>query len=427
MALPGVLRVPAFRDVWFGSLASNAGTWLQIVASGFLVYELTGSAAAVGGLALVARAPAIVLSAAAGQLADRRDRRLVCLVTFGLQGLAAAALAVAAGLGWATVPVIYALTFVLWAGFAVGLPAMLALIPLLVPRPLFSQAVSVNAAGINVARLIGPAIGGLTLATLGPAWCFALNAASFAALVWALARLGPMRPSGSGGRASFRDGLRVAASDRALRRLLLGMAVFTALASPIQELAPVIAGEALDGGELVLGALLSAMGAGGLLGAWLLERATGHGLRRHVALPLATTVFAVGMLVLALSTWTPLSLAAMAFAGAFWIWLFAGTNTAIQLRSPEGFVGRMLGYYQLAVLGGVAVGSFAAGYYADLVGIGPALATYALILGAFGVWSLLNPVREIDEHDARWAAAGHPGSGAAAHANVAPRPADPPG
>ena len=127
--VPEVLRVRAFRDVWLASLASNAGSWLQIVASGWLILQATDSPAAVGALALVTRAPAIVLSTYAGHLADRFDRRMVGIWTFLLQGVAAAVLAVITWADGVNVPAIYVLTFLVGTGFALGLPAMLALIP----------------------------------------------------------------------------------------------------------------------------------------------------------------------------------------------------------------------------------------------------------------------------------------------------------
>lgn len=394
-AVPPVLNSPAYRAVWLGSLASNAGTWLQIVASGWLIFELTESAAAVGILAIVARGPSIVFAGAAGRLADRFDRRTVGLATFGLQAVAAATLTVFSALGLASVGVIYALTFVMWAGFALGLPAMLALIPQLVSREYFSQAVTVNAAGINVARLIGPAIGGFTLFLLGPTWCFALNAISFAALLWALWRIAPVPAPAPKEGVSTLESMRIAGADPALRRLLVGMAIFTMFASPIQELAPVIA-EDLDSGELGLGALLSAMGGGGVLGAWLLERLTAGGLRRSAALPLATTLFAAGLVVIAVSPWLAVTIAAMGFCGAFWIWMFSATNTSIQLGSEERLVGRMLALYQVAVVGGIGVGSLAAGVVVDVIGLGPTLLVWAGVLGLWGCWSLANRVDSID-------------------------------
>jgi MFS family permease len=381
--------------VWLASVASNAGSWLQVVAAGWLMLQLTDSPAAVGALALVYRLPAIMLSTYAGQLADRLDRRRLGIVTFLAQAGAAAALAALAAADLATPSVIYVLTFVLGVGFALGLPAMLALVPALVPRPRLSQAVALNAAGINVARLVGPAVGGATLALAGSAACFALNAASFLALVAALLRLSPSPPRAPVRSTRMRPALRYAVRDPAARRLLVGMALFTCLAAPAQELAPVVA-RRLGAGPAGLGLLLGAMGGGALVGAVMLERLGGRGYPRHHALPTATLAFAAGLGVVAASPWLPLTIAAMAVGGAFWIWMFAGTNTAIQLRSPRELLGRMLGLYQLSVIGPIALGALAAGGLAQLVGIRLSLAACAAALGAWGLWSLTHRVPAID-------------------------------
>jgi predicted MFS family arabinose efflux permease len=393
--VPEVLRQRAFRQVWLASLASNAGSWLQIVASGWLILEITGSPAAVGALALVTRAPAILLSTVAGQLADRFDRRSVGIWTFLLQAVAAGTLAL---ITWVSGPdawSIYVLTFLIGVGFALGLPAMLALIPALVPAPRLSQAVSLNAAGINVARLVGPAIGGATLAIFGATACFALNAVSFLALVLVLLRIPAGRAAAARERVGTREALAHALNDDGMRRLLIGMAAFTALASPIQELAPVVA-DRLDAGPEGLGLLLGAMGGGALVGAWLLEHLHGGGLPRHRALPIATLTFSGGMAVVAVTPWLWLGLLGMAFSGAFWIWMFAGTNTAIQLRSPRPLLGRMLGLYQLSVIGPIALGSALAGLVAEEAGIEATLAGCAAILALWGAWTLRNPVESID-------------------------------
>ena len=408
--VPEILRMRDFRDVWLASLASNAGSWLQIVASGWLILQATDSPAAVGALALVTRAPAIAFSAYAGGLADRFDRRLVGAWSFGLQAVAAAALAVITFAGGTHVAAIYILTFAVGLGFALGLPAMLALIPALVPAPKLSQAVSLNAAGINVARLAGPAIGGGVLAVFGATACFALNAVSFLVLVWVLLRLAP-RPAvvRHGAPVRMADAVRFAAHDPAIRRLIVGMAVFTTLASPIQELAPVVA-DRLAVGAAGLGLLLGAMGGGALLGAWLLERLHARDYPRHLALPTASLMFSGGMAVVALTPWFALGLLGMAFAGAFWIWMFAATNTATQLRSPPPLLGRMLGLYQLSVIGPIAIGSSAAGLVAEEVGISATLAGCAALLALWGVWSLRNPVIEIDSpRDAAATASGDEG------------------
>lgn len=395
MGVPEVLRVTAFRRFWLASLASNAGSWLQVVGAGWLIYDLTGSPAAVGALALVARAPAFILSVYAGQLADRFDRRSVGIATFALQGVGAGGLAVLTALDLATPPVIYAATFVVGVGFALGLPAMLALVGVLAGRDRLPEAIALNAAGINVARLAGPTLGGLLLAVGGPAVCFAVNAASFVVLIGVLLWLDPYQPAAPGSRARMSEAFRHAMHDPAPRRLLVGMAIFAALAAPAQELAPVVAAD-LGAGQVGLGLLLGVMGGGALIGAWVLNTLGNRGYPRSHALPTATVAFAAAMAILSATPWFGVALAAMFTGGVFWIWMFIATNAAIQLRSPPPLLGRMLGLYQLAVLGPIAIGAQAAGGLAELVGIRASLATCAALLGAWGVWSLTHRVPTID-------------------------------
>ena len=395
-ALPSVLRVATYREVWLGSSASNAGTWLQIVAAGFLVWELTESALAVGLLAITARGPSIILAPLAGNLADRFDRRRVAMAAFIAQSAGASLLAIAAATDQLSVGVIYALSVVIWSGFALGLPAMLALIPLLVPREHFSQAVTVNAAGINVARLVGPVIGGVVLALFGPAWCFAVNASSYWVLIIALIRVGDVPAPAPRQRAAVGEGLRFAFRDRGLRRLLVGMGIFTTFAAVIQELAPVVNGR-LDGEAFQLGLLLSAMGGGGVVGAVIYERLRASGHDSGALLSFATAAFALGLAAIALSPWVALTVVAMVFCGVFWIWMFSGTNASIQLRSPDRYVGRMLSFYQVAVVGGIGIGSLCAGALASGIGVGATLVIWALALFGWGLWSLLNPIHEIDQ------------------------------
>lgn len=395
MAVPAVLQVRAFRRFWLASLASNAGSWLQVVGAGWLIYDLTRSPAAVGALALVARGPAFLLSGYAGQLADRFDRRVVGIVTFALQTAGAGSLAVLAALDMATPAVVYIATFAVGVGFAAGLPSMLALVGVLAGRDKLPEAIALNAAGINVARLAGPTLGGIMLAVGGPAACFAVNTASFGVLILVLLRMEAFPPASPGSRAPMSEALRYATGDPASRRLLLGMAIFAALAAPAQELAPVVAAR-LGVREVGLGLLLGFMGGGALIGAWFLARIGRAGYPRHHALPTATVAFAATMTVLATTRWFWLALVAMFVGGVFWIWMFIATNAAIQLGSPQELLGRMLGLYQLAVLAPIAVGAQAAGLLAELVGIRWSLGTCAALLGTWGLWSLTHTVPAID-------------------------------
>jgi predicted MFS family arabinose efflux permease len=320
---------------------------------------------------------------------------VVGIVTFLMQAAGALVLAV---FDWSAstvpVPVIFAATVVMGIGFALGLPSVLALVPALVPTPRLQDAVALNAVGINVARMVGPMIGGVVLAFAGSEWCFLLNAASFLAFVVALAVI-PHLPQGSKRPQPLRVAVRYALGDRAARRLLVGMFLFMMFAGPVQELAPVIA-RGVGGGPVALGAILGAMGGGALLGAWLLTTLSARGMPRHRAIPVATVVFGVALMVVAASAWLWLTIAAMVVAGAFWIWILTLTNTAIQLSSPSGLLGRMLGFYQLSVITPIALGSVAFGALASAAGIGWSMAVAAALLLVWGTWTMLNPVDEID-------------------------------
>ncbi len=394
LGIPAVLTMPAFRRVWVGSVLSNGGTWFQAVAAGWLVLQLTGSATMVGLLALAYRAPAFVLSTWGGKLADRHDWRRIGLITFTVEAAGALALAGLAFAGHLSVVAIFIATFVMGAAFAIGLPSVLALVPALVPTARLQEAVALNAAGINVARAVGPILGGVMLAFAGAGWCFLVNSVSFIALVVALV-LSPHVAQGSKVPAALGAALRYVAGDRAARRLLAGMFLFMLFAGPIQELAPVVA-RRLGGGPVALGMILGGMGAGALLGAWLLQTLSGRGLPRHLALPIATLAFGGSLAVVAASPFLWLTVIGMLAAGAFWIWILTLTNTAIQLSSPSELLGRMLGFYQLSVITPIALGSVAFGAMAGAIGIGWSLGIAAFCLVAWGTWTIMHPVTEID-------------------------------
>ena len=394
IGIPSVLRIPVFRRVWFASVASNGGTWLQAVAAGWLVWELTGSAVVVGALALAYRAPALLFSTWGGKIADRHDWRAVGIITFLVQALGALALAILFWTGHITVPVIFAATIVIGIGFAFGLPSVLALVPALVPVGRLQDAVALNAVGINVARMVGPMIGGVVLAFAGAAWCFLLNAVSFLALVIALALI-PRLNQGSRVPKRPRAAVSYVVHDRAARRLLVGMSVFMLFAGPVQELAPVVV-QRVGGGPVALGLLLGAMGTGALMGAWALTTLSGRGLPRHISISVATLGFGLALGVVAVSPWLGLTIAGMVVAGGFWIWLPTLTNAAIQMSSPSELLGRMLGFYQLSVIAPIAVGSVVFGWIAQRIGIGWSLGVATLCLVGWGAWTLFNPVPEID-------------------------------
>jgi len=391
------LRTPLFRQLWLANVISNAGSWMQIVAAGWVVYELTGSATWVGALALAQRLPMIALVVVGGVLADRVERRRVVLGCAIGQALCAAALAVVVGREAGGALAVLVLVGAGGIGFGLQGPALHSLVPTLVERDVLPSAARLNSIGINLARVIGPAVAGLLLAGVGPAACFAVNAATFSAVIVNAVRLPEARPQPGAGRGGVRAGLAYARADPAVRRLLVGMAGFTLLASPLQTLAPAIAGE-VTSDPAALGWMLTAFGAGALAGAWALARAERRWERGPV-IAAASVGFAAALSCVALAETLPLLLVATAVGGAFWLWTFASTQTALQLGVRDDMRGRVMSLYLLAIVGPMPISAAATGLVGDAVGIAPALLGCAACLLVWGLASLQlpasPPVREV--------------------------------
>ena len=396
--LPAPLRIPLYRTWWLAAQSSNAGTWMQQVAAAWLVLDQTGSAAAVGLLGLAQRGPSLILTPLAGRFADRRDRRVVLAWTFFLQLVAAVGLTVAALLGVAGPGTVIALSLLAGVGQALASPAQLATVSSLVPRELLPAAVSLQSAGFNLTRVVGPALAGLLLVVHGATLPFALNALSFVAPTVVALRLPASSSGGRGADATVRGAVDYARRSRALMRLLVGCAVFTFLAAPLTVLMPVYA-RTLGVGPDGLGLLLAAFGAGAALGAVL-------GLRflrstpRHRLIPAAMTAFAVADVLAAVAPSFGPALIACAVAGACWLTVFTSTNASIQLISPDRLRGRLLSLYLWALVGPMAVSGVALGWVAGEAGIRLGLLLCAAPLAAYGVFALSRPVPEIDARPA---------------------------
>lgn len=398
MGIRAALGVALFRRYWAASLVANAAAWMQAVALGWLVYQATHSAAAVGALALTARVPTLLLSTAGGQLADRFDRRAVGIATSAAQGLIALGLAVpVTDLG--DVRVLYAAAALSGVASALGLPSTLALVGQIAGRRHRADAIALNAAGVSIARVAGPVGAGVTLATAPAHVCFAIAVAAFAGMATVLASVPALPPEVRARRVRLRSAIGYTAANAAPRRLLVGVAVFTALGAPLQELAPVLAGR-LGGGPVGLGMLVGEMGLGAFAGAVVFTRLHRHGYPHHHAVPTATLGCALAGVTVALSPSLALAGAAMMGVGFFWIWVFIATNTSLQTNTPSHLVGRILGLYQLAMIAPIAIGAPLAGLVAEWVGVHAALAASTALLAVWGVWSLAHRLPSIDGLDA---------------------------
>lgn len=381
------LALPRFRTLWVASTVSNLGSFLQTVAASWLMLQLTGSATWVALMVASTTLPLLLFALPAGALADLFDRRRTLIVAQAVMALAALAMAALAWAGLATPGRLLGLGLVLGAGFAFNLPTWHALIPDVVPREQVPGAVALNSASFNVARAVGPALGGILVAAAGPGWAFALNAVSYLAVIAALmVSTGRSRAEASGESSvvgAIALGVRYARFTPPVRRLL-GLATGFALTSAVvQATLPNFTESTLGGDALAYGLLLGAMGVGALAGAVLRPRVSER--LGGAMVPAAICGFGLAAVGVGLSRALPVAALGMLVAGATWVWTLATLNATTQLLSPGWVRGRIMSLYTLAFLGVVPLGSILAGVLADAVGVPRAFVAFGLATVALGL------------------------------------------
>ncbi len=380
------LRHARFRSLWLASVISNVGSFLQAVAAGWLMLELTHSAWWVGLMAASATLPLLFLALPAGALADMVDRRRILLVSQGLMGSAALGMALLAFLDAITPGLLLTLGLLLGTGLALNLPAWQAMVPDLVPRGLVASAVALNSVSFNVARAVGPALGGLIVATAGPDLAFFINGVSYIAVIaviltWREPETRADPPDSM--RNAIALGLRFARFTPPFRRLLAVAAGFALTSAVVQSLLPNVTEEALKGGATMFGLLLGAMGLGALTAAFI--RQTVQQRFGRLMVPLSIVGFGIAGAGVGLSRLAPLTALAMFMAGIFWVWTLATLNATVQLLAPEWIRGRAMSLYTLAFVGILPVGSIVGGAIGDLIGAPEAVAVLSLAAVGLGV------------------------------------------
>jgi MFS family permease len=397
------LRRPWFRALWTAQFVANTGTWAQTVGAQWLMGDLGGSALQIALVQTAATLPVFLLVIPAGALGDVVDRRRLMLLSQLLMLLAAAALAALTAAGAVTPNRLLALTAVLAVGGALASPSFQAVQPELVSREELPQAALLNGANANVARAVGPAIGGLLIAAAGPAAAFALNAVSFVgvlAVLYRWPRPATHRPLGAEPiRQAIRAGVRYVRSAPSFTAVLARSALFMVFASGLWALLPAVARGPLDLGPNGYGGLLAAVGSGAVIGTAVLPRLRAHrGAGRVVAG--ATLLYAVAVAVVGLHPSLPAVVAALVLAGFSWIAVQSTLGATAQLLLPAWSRARALAYFQLVFMGGQALGSLAWGAVADAYGLTAAflLPSGGLVVAA-AVGVLLAPLRS--DHDVR--------------------------
>ncbi len=405
----GALRHRNFRLYWTGQLVSLVGTWMQSVAQGWLMHRLTGSAFWLGLLGFTQFLPVMLFSLWAGVIADRLDRRRVLFWTQSLLLLQAAALATLVTTGGIRPSMLLALAGMYGIVNALDMPTRQSFIVELVGKEDLPNAIALNSTAFNTARIAGPAVAGVLLATIGEGGCFWLNALSFLAVLWSLARIElpkrDLRHGAAGMHSTLMEGVRYAWAVRPIRHLLLLLAVTAGIGFQYLLLLPVYARDILQAGPKVYGLLVTAFGVGSLLGAVrLTERHDRGGLRRNLLLGLGSC--GVGLAVFAWSRLLVLSVAAGALAGFGLIVYVASTNTLLQLATDDRFRGRVMSLYTLMFLGTAPVGALATGAVAQRFGapVSTTCSAVIILLGAAFVLRRLGVLARSEGGEAREAA-----------------------
>jgi len=395
-------RQSIFRAVWLATLVSNFGGLIQAVAASWFMTTIAASPDLVALVQASTTLPVMLFSLAAGALSDNYDRRLIMLTAQVFMFAVSVALAVLTWFGLIGPWLLLTFTFLIGCGIALNNPAWQASVGDMVPREDIPAATMLNSAGFNLARSVGPALGGLIVASAGAAIAFVINASSYLALIAVLARWRPVRPKRLLPRETMgiamSAGLRyVAMSPNILSVMLRGLAFgfggIVALA-----LLPLIARDLMSGGPLTYGILLGGYGVGAVIGAFVSGRLRAM-LTSETLVRTTFVVFAVAVAVAAVSRWMWLSVPAVAAAGACWVLALSTFNATVQLSAPRWVVGRALALYQMATFGGMAGGSWLWGWLTLHVGIEQALlsAAGALVAGAaLGLRSPLPPLAALN-------------------------------
>lgn len=378
------LAVPAYRAWFFSQVLSAAGLVTQTVGAAWLVLKLGGGPIELALLATASLLPALLGGPWAGALADRFDRRRLLIITQSAFIVLALALTLLSASGAAQLWSLLLISALSGTVNAVDAPTRQVYVMDLVGRERLVSAVSLYEIILNASRVLGPAVGGVLLATTGPSACFLANAASYLAPLWALRRYRPdatevgvdVRPAGK--RVSVRDGLRYVARTPVLRACVV-MAAASGLLFNSSVLFPVLATEAFGLGGGGYGALLACFGVGALPGALWAARHREPGGRRVCALGVGTGMAMAGVGYAPTAGW---AFAGMTVVGFFSIWFIAAANTLLQLRSAAELRGRAMGAWTMALPGLNPVTGIAAALLAEQAGVRLSFATGGVVIAA---------------------------------------------
>lgn len=383
------LRHRNFRLFSIGQFISLAGTWMQVVALGWLVLELTDSPFYVGLVSTLTSLPILLFTLWGGVLADRVHRRRALILLQSLMLGDALALALLTVTDHVTVGWVMALALVHGTSAAFEVPIRQAFIVEMVGKDDLMNAIALNSSNFNLTRIFGPALAGGIVAWIGVAPCFFINAASFLAVIACLLLMddsgGAVPASGRSALSTLREGTRFVVETPLPRALLTLTALYAIFGFAFISMLPVFARDVLHTGAEGYGGLMTAVGVGASVGA-LGMAAIGHRFARLRIIRSAGMVFALTLAATALVDRWWFAAVALAVAGCAMILNNVSTNTQLQMTAPDHLRGRVMGFYSLMVLGMAPFGSLQAGWVSEHLGVPMCLALGALVTAAGTLW-----------------------------------------
>jgi len=370
----GVLRHKHYRNVLGAQFLSNVGTWMEMFAMQMVVAKATGSLADLGVLTLVAHVPIFLLGAFGGLMADRFNRRTLLIVTQIMLGFVAVGVAVVSSMEFdsSRTLVHWLLIFATINGViaAFNFPAWQVLTPRLVPKGELTKAITLNGIQFNLARVIGPGLAGLMLASLSATPLFVFNAFSFfavAAVVMTTPDSPPAKIAGDAF-AQLREAFRFLVYEKGPRAVLIAQVLISMLAAPLVRMLSLFVIDVFGLGgkqaEQAGGLLLSIQGVGAVIGGLCLRYIPAWYPRHHF-IPLSAAALGLSISLFAVTTNLVMGCIAMLICGFFWIWSFNQSWAAMQVLAPDALRGRVMSLTTVASFGATALGAFVAGYFGE--------------------------------------------------------------
>ncbi|MCX6355527.1 MAG: MFS transporter [Candidatus Aureabacteria bacterium] len=376
------LRLRNYRLFFGGQGVSLIGTWMQQIAMSWLVYRMTDSAFLLGAVAFCTQIPSFLLSPLTGVLADRWDRRAILVVTQTISMVQAFVLALLIFTGVIAVWHIIVLGVLIGCVNAFDIPARHSfVIDMVEKKEMLGNAIALNSFMFNAARLIGPSIAGVLIASLGEGVCFFLNGVSFIFVILALLAMQivprKMQPRTGNLIEELREGVSYAFGFPPIRAILMLISAISLMGMSYAVLMPVFARDVLGGGPRTLGTLMASAGVGALIGTLYLASQKDV-LALRWTLPASTAIFGAGLIAFSFSRLLPLSILLLFIAGFGLIVQMAMSNTILQMIVDDDKRGRVMSLYTMAFMGMTPLGSLLSGYLASRFG-----APFALALGGF--------------------------------------------